>query len=80
MDVLEPTLQMWLTFAIISVGIISYILDKFPMEITSLGIISSVLILFHFMPVVNLDGEIILTTKILLSGFADPALISILAL
>lgn len=63
MDVLEPTLQMWLTFAIISVGIISYILDKFPMEITSLGIISSVLILFHFMPVVNLDGEIILTTK-----------------
>ena len=80
MDVLEPTLQMWLTFAIISVGIISYILDKFPMEITSLGIISSLLILFHFMPVVNLDGEIILTTKMLLSGFADPALISILAL
>ncbi|MDG1728210.1 MAG: SLC13 family permease [Emcibacteraceae bacterium] len=80
MDVLEPTLQMWLTFAIISVGIISYILDKFPMEITSLGIISSVLILFHFMPVVNLDDEIILTTKMLLSGFADPALISILAL
>lgn len=80
MDVLEPTLQMWLTFAIISVGIISYILDKFPMEITSLGIISSLLILFHFMPVVNNVGEILLTTKMLLSGFADPALISILAL
>lgn len=80
MDVLEPTLQMWLTFAIISLGIISYILDKFPMEITSLGIISSLLILFHFMPVVNLEGEIILTTKMLLSGFADPALISIIAL
>lgn len=80
MDVLEPTLQMWLTFAIILAGITSYILDKFPMEITSLGIISSLLVLFHFMPVTAADGEIILTTKMLLSGFADPALISILAL
>ena len=80
MDVLEPTLQMWLTFAIISAGIISYILDKFPMEITSLGITSSLLVLFHFMPVISGDGEVLLTTKMLLSGFADPALISILAL
>ncbi|MCC3860587.1 SLC13 family permease [Pseudemcibacter aquimaris] len=80
MEVLEPSLQMWFTFAIIAVGIFFYILDKFPMEITSLGIISSLLVLFHAMPLTGADGELLLNTKMLLSGFADPALITILAL
>ncbi|MDG1996644.1 MAG: SLC13 family permease [Emcibacteraceae bacterium] len=80
MEVLEPSLQMWLTFAVIAIGIFFYILDKFPMEITSLGIISSFLVLFHLVPVIGIDGELLLSTKILLSGFAEPALIAILAL
>ncbi|MDG1707662.1 MAG: SLC13 family permease [Emcibacteraceae bacterium] len=80
MDVLESSFQMWLSFAVIATGIFFYILDKFPMEITSLGIISSFLVLFHIFPVTGIDGEILLSTKTLLSGFADPALITILAL
>lgn len=80
MEILEPSLQMWFTFAIIAVGIFFYILDKFPMEITSLGIISSLLVLFHVMPLTGADGALLLNTKMLLSGFADPALITILAL
>lgn len=80
MEVLQPSLQMWLTFALISVGIFSYILDKFPMEITSLGIICFLLLLFHFMPITDASGDILLNTRALLAGFADPALITILAL
>lgn len=80
MELLEPSMQMWFTFAVIFVGIFFYIIDKFPMEIVSLGIISSLLVLFHFMPVVGENGDTILTTRALLAGFADPALITILAL
>ena len=80
MELLEPSMQMWLTFAVISVGIFFYIIDKFPMEIVSLGIICSLLVLFYFMPVVSENGDPILTTRALLAGFADPALITILAL
>ncbi len=80
MEVLEPTIQMWMTFGLISTGIFFYIIDKFPMELTSLGIISALLVLFHFMPVIGMDGEILLNPRTLLAGFADPALITILAL
>ncbi len=80
MELLEPSLQMWLTFTVIAIGIFFYIIDKFPMEIVSLGIISALLVLFHFIPVVGTNGDLILTARSLLAGFADPALITILAL
>ncbi len=80
MEIFEPTLQMWLTFGVIGLGILFYVLDKFPMEIVSLGIITTFLILFHFLPVISANGEVLLTTRSLLAGFADPALVAILAL
>ena len=80
MEVLDPSIQMWLTFGLISAAIVSYILDLVPMEITSLGIISALLLLFHFMPIVGDNGELLVSTRILLSGFSNPALIAILAL
>lgn len=80
MEFVEPSLQMWLTFGLIATGIFFYILDKFPMELVSLGIITSLLLLFHFIPVTDAGGEIVLGPRALLAGFADPALISILSL
>jgi len=80
MELLQSSPQMWATFAIIFVAIIFYARDRVSMEVTSLGTISVLLILFHFMPVYNENGDIIIDLKILLAGFADPALITILAL
>ncbi len=80
MELLQPSLQMWATFAVIITAIIFYALDHISMEITSLGTISVLLILFHFMPVSDGSGANLLDLKILLAGFADPALITILAL
>ena len=80
MELMEPLLQMWLTFSVITVGIFLYILDKFPMELVSLGIITSLLLLFHFIPVTNLASGLVLGPRALLAGFADPALITILSL
>ncbi|MCK5424522.1 MAG: SLC13 family permease, partial [Emcibacter sp.] len=77
---MQPSIQMWATFGVIIAAIIFYALDRISMEITSLGTISVLLILFHFMPVLDAAGTNILDLKILLAGFADPALITILAL
>lgn len=80
MESVEPPLQMWLTFGVIASGVFFYIMDKFPMELVSLGIICALMVLFQFMPVMDANGSILLNTRALLAGFADPALIAILAL
>ena len=80
MELFEQPLQMWLTFGFIFVAIIFYAMDHIPLEITSLGILCSLMLLFHFMPVESDLGQNLLGLKVMLAGFADPALISILAL
>ncbi|MCP5382153.1 MAG: SLC13 family permease [Kordiimonadaceae bacterium] len=80
MEILEPSVQMWLTFGLISTGIFFYVLDKYPMELVSLGIIVALLLLFHIMPLHGEDDKVLINTRSLLEGLADPALISILAL
>ncbi len=82
MSVIDPSLQMWITFAIILVGMALYAFERIPMEATSLGIIVALLLLFHFMPVGDplQEGDAIIGTRELVSGFADPALLAILGL
>lgn len=80
MELVAASPQMWITFALIVAAIISYAMDRVSLEVTSLGIVACLLLLFHFMPLGAGPGNTALDTKIILSGFADPALISILAL
>lgn len=72
------TVQMWWTFAIIAVAVVSYVAERVSLEITSVGLIVALLLLFHFAP--GPDGAPVVNTVQLLSGFASPALITILAL
>ena len=78
MPLYDPIWQMWATFAVIGLAIIAYTSERFAMEITSLAVIAVLLVLFHFAPV-SIDGYE-LDARVLLAGFADPALITILAL
>ncbi len=70
---------MWATLAIIGVTIVMYTLDRFSLELVSAGAIVALLILFLASPMIR-DGENLLTTETLLSGFASPALFAILGL
>jgi len=82
MTVIDPSWQMWATFALIAGAIVLYAIERFPLEQTSLALLTSLLLLFHFAPLeiggngagTNLDA------RALLAGFADPALIAVLAL
>lgn len=70
------TWQMWATMAIVAVAVYLYFRERFSIESISIGIIVVLLIFFHlFAPV---DAE--LGSATLLSGFAAPALIAIMAL
>ncbi len=78
MMVMDPNWQMWATFALIAGAIVLYATERFPLEQTSLALLAALLLLFHFAPL-EVDGRD-LDARALLAGFADPALIAVLAL
>lgn len=80
MELIEPTLQMWLVFATIVAAIAAYSVDRIPLEISSFASVVLLMVLFYAFPVVNDAGEPVVTNRDLLIGFADPALITIMAL
>ena len=77
---LEPSIQMWATFAVIAVAIVSYATDRVSMEVTSIATIAALLILFQIAPLTDAAGRPTLGLADLLAGFASPALIAIMAL
>jgi di/tricarboxylate transporter len=78
---MDPSqLGMWLTFAVILVALVMYTLERLTFELTSLGVICVLLVFFHFVPVVDADGHNILNPTRLLAGFANPALLTVVAL
>ena len=74
-----PSFQMWVTFAIIAGALVLYALELYPMEITSLGVVCALLVFFHLFPVAEPVGGTVDAVR-LLQGFANPALITVVAL
>ena len=79
---IEPggSFQMWVVFALIVGALAFYIRERASMELTSLGIICVLLVFFHYFPMTDLDGQPTVTPARILQGFANPALIAVLAL
>ncbi len=67
--------QMWAVFGIVAIGVWFYVRESFTIETISVGIILTLMIFFH---VFGSDGQI--NNGQLLSGFAAPALVTIMAL
>ncbi|MCB1518046.1 MAG: SLC13 family permease [Hyphomicrobiaceae bacterium] len=65
---------MWLTFAVIGVSMAYYAAEWAPIEVISLGAVVAVLAIATFFPGLGL------TSTDVLAGFANPALLTILAL
>ncbi|MDG1418824.1 MAG: SLC13 family permease [Maricaulis sp.] len=68
--------QMWVVLAGVGVAIVFYCWDKFPIEVVSAGIVAVIMVFFHFFPLPTGNPSI----AELLAGFANPALITIMAL
>jgi len=70
---------MWSTFAIILVAVVLYISEAVAMEVVSVALIVAFLLLFNMPGATSVDGDPVSPTTIL-SGFANPALMAIMAL
>ncbi len=71
--------QMWATLVVILVAIGLYASEKLSMEIISLGVVVSLILLFELAPL-KLEGAAPLDTQTLLGGFANPALAAVMSL
>ncbi|WP_342587673.1 SLC13 family permease [Cohaesibacter celericrescens] len=76
---LTAEMQMWLTFAVIAITIISYSLEYLAIEITALGSLLVLMLIFVGLPIAD-EAAGLVTIDQLLSGFANPALLTVLAL
>ncbi|MGB0684234.1 MAG: SLC13 family permease [Magnetovibrionaceae bacterium] len=76
----DSMFQMWVTFGVILAALVFYVLEKWPMEVTSVGVIAFLLVFFHLFPVVDETGAAVLDPGRLLEGFGNTALITIMAL
>ncbi len=72
--------QMWMTFAFILGTLILYASERIPAEVASIGVICVLMIFFHFEPVSRHGVANTLSPERMLSGLANPALITVLAL
>ena len=75
-----PGFAMWATFVIILGTLVLYALDRVSVEVTSLGVLVVILVFFHFVPVAGEGGVNLMKADRVIAGFANPALITVLAL
>lgn len=77
---MDPTLQMFAVFVLVVAAVTAYSLDRIPLEISSFCTVAVLLLLFRFFPVYDAGGALAVTDRDILAGFADPALLTIMAL
>ena len=70
---------MWASLAAVGITIVCYMLDRWSMELVSICVIAALLVLFSLPGATAHDGTPVSLSD-LLSGFANPALITIMAL
>ena len=72
--------QMWAVLALVLGAIVAFIADRAPLELTAVALLAILLLLFQIAPLEDADGLNRLSAARLLEGFANPALITVVAL
>ncbi|MAU59101.1 MAG: SLC13 family permease [Parvibaculum sp.] len=72
--------QMWVTYGFILAAVILFSMERLSLEVSALAILSALLLFFYFFPVPGDEGRNLLGPTALLAGFANPALLAVLAL
>ncbi len=76
-ETIAVTWQMWATILLVAIAVGLYFRERFSIEAISIGIVTALLVFFHIFP---LNNGYELNSSNILSGFAAPALITIMAL
>lgn len=73
-------IQMWASFLVIFLAMAAYASERLPMEVTSILVVVALLALFTAFPLIGADGQTLIDSGDILSGFGNPALMTIMAL
>lgn len=76
----SATPQIWLTLVLLGLALVLYVSERLPVEVVSIGMLSVMMLAFHLMPVKGAAGQNLLSPDVLLSGFGNPALLTVMAL
>lgn len=77
---LNPSFHMWFVLALTGVVIVLFVREKLPLEVTSILMLTALLLFGQIFPLPDASGRNQLDAMALLSGFANPSLIAVLAL
>lgn len=80
MDIVTLTFHGYAIFAIIVIAFVFYAQDGIPMEATAIAVIACLMLFFHLFPLLDETGNHLLSYVDILAGFANPALITVIAL
>ncbi|MCB9991367.1 MAG: SLC13 family permease [Rhodospirillales bacterium] len=72
--------HMWFVLFLTGWAAYSFVREKLPIEVTSVALLTVLLLFGQFFPVLDANGRNQLDAMSLLSGFANPALVAVLAL
>ena len=73
----DPSFHMWFVLAMTLFAILLFLRDEIPLEITSIALLTVLLLFGQLFPLSDANGKNQLDSMTLLSGFANPSLISI---
>lgn len=76
----DANYHMWFVLALTAASVYFFAREKYPLEVTSIGILTMLLLFGQLFPLPDSDGRNLLNAYHLLSGFANPALVAVLAL
>jgi len=77
---IDPALHMWLFLGLTAIAIVFFVREKVPLEVTSIGILTVLIVIGQVFPLPDANGDNQLSPRELLAGFANPSLIAVLAL
>lgn len=77
---IDPSIHLWFSIFVMVVAVFSFAKEKISLELTSIGLLTVLLLFGHLFPYKDAVGQNQLDAKALLSGFANPSLIAVLAL
>lgn len=76
----SATPQIWLTLVLLGLALVLYVSERLSVEVVSIGMLSVMMLAFHLMPVKGPVGQNLLSPDVLLAGFGNPALLTVMAL
>ncbi|HIF26766.1 MAG TPA: SLC13 family permease [Micavibrio sp.] len=80
-EFLESTdFHMWFVLGLTAWSAYSFVREKLPIEVTSVLLLTALLLFGQLFPIIDANGKNQLDAMPLLSGFANPALVAVLAL